>query len=98
MKALGTRQVIEDILNAHSTKAQNSAYDRDICILAILKAREVLMTVPTDADDKEYSTAVIEKMNTLFAHYHDSNGEYTSGKAVLGALRDDILCTISVTE
>jgi hypothetical protein len=83
-------QKVEDILNAHSLKAQQSAYDRDTCVLAILSAREALMRIPKQLDEGLYLEAVLQKLDELHQRYHDSDGEFTSGRGVIGALRDDI--------
>lgn len=87
---MDARKTIEDILNAHAAKAQNSAYDRDTCVLAILSAREALMTIPDDVQGSAYLQTAQQKIDALFDRYHDPDGEYTSGRGVIGALRDDI--------
>lgn len=37
------RNKVDNIINAHSMKAQQSSYDRDTCVLAVLSTREAIL-------------------------------------------------------
>ena len=87
---MDNRNKVQQIIDAHSAKAQQSAYDRGTCVLAVLTARETVMTIPDEVDEQAYPQQVIQKLDELFNNYHDPDGEYTSGRAVIGSLRDDI--------
>jgi len=90
---MDNREKLQEIINNHAIKAQNSSYDRDTCILAILKSREALMTIPNSVKDDDMPSHAIPKLQRLFEHYNDLEGEYTSGRGVIGALIDDIKTT-----
>lgn len=89
------RDKVESVLNAHSMKAQQSGYDRDTCVLAVLSARETLMQIPESLSGEAYTQAVLQSLDELFNRYHDPDGEFTSGRGVIGALRDDIRVILS---
>lgn len=91
---MNIRKIINDIVNQHSLKAQRSSYDRDVGVLAILKARETLLSIPDDADVNEYSEMVRKKMEELFNNYYDPEGEFTSGRSFIGSLMNDILVAL----
>lgn len=84
------RNKVDNILNAHSIKAQQSSYDRDTCVLAVLSARETMLGIPNELTGDAYSQAVLEALEVLFDRYHDPDGEFTSGRSVIGAILDDI--------
>lgn len=48
------RAKIQEILDIHSNKADQSSYDRETCILAILKASDKFMMIPDDVDVLAY--------------------------------------------
>ena len=85
---------VQELIDYHAIKAQQSAYDRDTCILAILKVRETLMTIPNDLDESTYTELVLQKLAELLSTYYDPDGMYTSGRSVIGSLRDDIHAAI----
>lgn len=89
------REKVEELLNFHSAKAQNSGYDRDTCVLAVLTTREAMMRIPEALEGDAYTQAVFETLDDLFNRYHDPDGEFTSGRGVIGALRDDIRSALS---
>ena len=98
MSNMDNREAVNQIINQHALKAQQSAYDRDTCVLAILKAREALMTIPDDLDEQTFAKQVLQILDELFNRYHDSTGQYTSGRGVIGALRDDIYNIFAVKQ
>lgn len=79
-----------EIVNAHAVKASNSQYDQGVCVLAISTARKTIMSIPTDLPPADYQEQVLQSLTALFETYHDPDGEYTSGKGVIGSLIDDI--------
>ncbi len=87
---MNNRQLVEEIINSHSLKAQNSSYDRDVCVLAVMNARDVIMAIPDTVTDMNYLKAAVDQLDELLKHYNDSDGEFTNGCGVIGALRDDI--------
>ena len=78
------------IIDMHARKAQASQYDRSVAIAAIAAARDAVQTVAADLAPTDYSSEVWQKLNTLMQTYHDPDGEYTSGKGVIGDLAFDI--------
>lgn len=84
------RKNILDLVDIHAQKARTSQYDRDVCILAISAARNVVLAVSAELSAQAFKASVQEKLNELLGNYYDSDGEYTSGKSVIGSLLDDI--------
>ncbi len=79
-----------EIVDAHAVKAANSQYDQGVCVNAISVARKTIMAVPADLSPGDYKAQLLQDLTALFVDYHDPDGEYTSGKGVIGSLLDDI--------
>ena len=86
-----TRKHILDMIDKHAQKARMSEYDRGVCVLAISTARDMILSIPSDVSTESFETRVKEELYKLRENYHDPDGEYTSGKGVIGALIDDIV-------
>jgi len=84
------KQIIHALIERHAQKARESEYDRSVAIAAISASREIAMAVPSDLHGKCYAAKVLSELQTLRANYHDPDGEYTSGKGVIGALLSDL--------
>ena len=85
------QETLFEVLKKHALKAQGSEYDRSVCILAISKARELILSIPTTMEPEDYRSEIITQVSNFQQNYHDSDGQYTSGKGVLGDLLGDIL-------
>ena len=70
---------IREIFAKRAIGAQQSQYDRSVCILAIAKA-----------DHEEIG----ENLKPVFADYNDPDGEHTSGKSSIGDVYFDILSVL----
>ena len=88
------QKIVRALLDKHAQKASESEYDRSVAISAISASREIIQAVPTDLNGKEYAACVLSELEKLLAGYHDPDGEYTSGKGVIGALLDDLQCAL----
>ncbi len=84
------RKHVGDIVDAHSRKAQQSFYDRDVNIMAVVSVREKLMTIPVSIDGEEYLRAVLRSLDELSTSYNDTDGEYTCGRGMIVGVRDDV--------
>jgi len=81
---------ILDLVELHAQKARCSQYDRDVCILAISAARDAILMIPTNISSASFRVLAQDVLSELHGRYYDPDGEYTSGKSVIGALLDDI--------
>lgn len=84
------QKIIYALIERHAQKARESEYDRSVAIAATSASREIAMAVPRDLEGKAYAARVLSELSQLMARYHDPDGEYTSGKGVIGALLDDL--------
>ena len=84
------QKIVCELINKHAQKARESEYDRTVAISAISASREVIRAVPSDLNREEYAASLLAEIQKLLAGYHDPDGEYTSGKGVIGALLDDL--------
>ena len=84
------RHSILAVIEKHAQKACESQYDRAVCISAISSARDVVLATPLEPSATLYRDHVMSHLQELMVHYHDPDGEYTSGKGVIGALVDDL--------
>lgn len=88
------RAAIDKIMARHSARAADSQYDRSVCILAVAAARDELEAVPDEDDVVAYGQAVVSALASLSKTYHDPDGEFTSGKGVVGDVYRDVLALI----
>lgn len=88
------QDTVQKIIEKHAIKAQQSEYDRSVCILAISKARKLIQSIPIDTSIEQYHSQVIKQLSDFQQNYHDSDGQYTSGKGVLGDLLGDLISTL----
>lgn len=84
------RKNILDLVDIHAQKARTSQYDRDVCILAISAARDVVLSISSELSAHSFKASVLKQLSELLESYYDPDGEYTSGKSVIGSLLDDI--------
>lgn len=84
------QESIMNVIKEHALKAQDSEYDRSVCILAISKARELILSIPATLTPEQYRSELIEQLSNFQQNYHDSEGQYTSGKGVIGSLLADL--------
>ncbi len=86
------RTAISEVIDRHAIKAQNSAYDRDVCILAVGAARDAVSALPDSLSGDAYLDRAFETLADLAETYHDGDGTYTCGRGVIIAVMDDIAC------
>lgn len=84
------QEIVRSVINKHAKKAGGSEYDRGVAISAISASRDVILAVPTNLSTEEFSARLLSDLQELLSRYHDPDGEYTSGKGVIGALIDDL--------
>lgn len=84
------REEIEAIINRHALKAQSSAYDRDVHIMAIHAARKKFHTITHSSDPALYVQKVINCLDELAVSYCDFEGIHTCGRSAINSLRDDV--------
>ncbi len=88
------QEIVRALINKHAQKASESEYDRSVAISAISASRDIIQAVPTDLNGEEYAACLLSELEKLLAGYHDPDGEYTSGKGVIGALLNDLQCAL----
>ncbi|MGI9413779.1 MAG: hypothetical protein ACR2PM_08920 [Hyphomicrobiales bacterium] len=84
------RDAILSLVNARSAQAQASQYDWKVAVAAIGAARDVVQSVPVDLEPRDYAGEVVERLRSLVLTYHDPDGDYTSGKGVIGDVCFDV--------
>ena len=82
--------VIRELIDTHSLKAQHSAYDAGVCVLAVSAARDVLADLPDTLTNEAYLEQAIERVASLANRYHDSDGQFTSGRSAIIGILDDL--------
>ena len=84
------RQAVADILDRHSIMAQQSEYDRGVCIAALLSVREILAPLPETLAEEDYLAQARQRVALHADHYRDSDGRYTSGRSVIIGILDEL--------
>ena len=84
------RARVAAIIEAHSMKAAESAYDRRVCVAAVGRARDVIVNIAGDLPDAEFLAEARKRIGALAENYHDPDGEYTSGRSVLVPILDEL--------
>jgi hypothetical protein len=84
------KKIVQAVIERHAQKARESEYDRTVAIAAISASREVVSAVPGDLQGRDYAARILSQLHQLAASYYDPDGEYTSGKGVIGALLSDL--------
>ena len=92
-----TQQNILRVVDEHARKASESQYDRAVAIAAIAAVRKLILAIPEQAKAEAYRMEVLAKLDQLKKGYHDSDGQFTSGKGVIGAVIDDLRSQPDVT-
>ncbi len=87
------QSAILEIIEEHALMAQQSEYDRTVCILAISNARKLIQSISITSTSEEYLSEVIKQLSDFQQNYHDPDGQYTSGKGTIGALLGDLIAT-----
>jgi len=87
--------IVSQLIAEHAQKASLSQYDRAVAITAISAARQVVLAIPSNLPAEEYQARVLAELGQLMERYHDPDGEYTSGKGVIGSLVNDLHYTLA---
>jgi len=90
--------VIEEIFVERALGANNSEYDRAVCIRAVEAARNAYKSVPIRGSSIEYCRAVVAVLMSLRTGYNDADGQYTSGKGSIGDVLHDISSLLLLSE
>ncbi len=85
------RVAVDRVLSDRAIAAQNSAYDRSVCISAVGAARDVVQAVAVSGGAETYKRNLVAALSPVFETYSDPDGEYTSGRGVIGDILADIL-------
>ena len=88
-------QKITSVFARRSAAAAQSQYDRSVCIRAVGAAREVFEGVSIEGSATEYCQTVLAALGPLLENYNDPDGEFTSGRGVLGDIYSDIYSLLS---
>lgn len=94
MHAEELKTQISAAIAKHAVAAQQSQYDRTVCITAVAKARSVVEGVSTDNQLQDYGEEVLSALNSLLQTYNDTDGQYTNGRGVIGSLLGDITVVV----
>ncbi len=80
---------IKNVIARHLADAKRAEHDSEIATLAVTAARSTIMRTlrTSDINAKE---RVLRAVKILEKRYFDPEGEYTSGKPEIAALRHDI--------
>jgi hypothetical protein len=84
------RQRVFQLLDEHSQKASQSEYDRAVCVAAVSRARDEIQSIPDTVLAANFRAEARKRMGALIDGYHDSDGDYTSGRSVLVPFLDDL--------
>lgn len=84
------RAAIEAVLAERVNAATASAYDWKVSVSALGAARVAFEQVEIDGTARDYGRAVVDALRRLSERHDDPDGVYTSGKADIGSLIDDI--------
>jgi len=87
--------IISQLIEKHAHKASMSQYDRAVSITAISAARQVVLAIPSNLPAEVYQARVLAELGQLMERYHDPDGQYTSGKGVIGSLVNDLHYTLT---
>ena len=82
---------IKAIVQNRIHAASQSQYDRKVCVLAVMAARNAVETIPVDGTTTDYGQAVVAVLDKLHNTYNDPDGEYTSGRGIIGDVYFDVL-------
>lgn len=89
-----TSEDIKPLIDAAIEKtiilAQESEYDRSVCLKAAISSKNTVENVPLTGEWSQYVLTVITALETLRADYNDTDGEYTNGTAVIGTTIQEI--------
>lgn len=88
------RTAIREIFSTRALAAQQSEYDRTVCIRAVATAREVFEQVPVKRDVQAYGRAVLAALGSLYESYSDPDGEFTNGRASIGDAYSDVYALV----
>lgn len=78
------------MVETHSQKAAASAYDRSVCITAVSRARDHILSIDESLTGEQFLAEARRRLGTFIENYHDPDGEYTSGRSVLVPILDDL--------
>ena len=84
------RSAIGRVPDARAIAAQQSQYDRRVCVRAVGAARDVFERIAIKGTSEAYGRAVLLALEPFYNDYNDTDGEYTSGKAAVGDVYYDI--------
>lgn len=84
------REVILALLDRHALRAAESAYDRGVCVLAVSRARECILSIGGEVPAEEFREVARQRLARLIEGYGDEDGVYTSGRSVLVPILDDL--------
>ena len=77
---------VSALVEQHQQKAEQSAYDRSVAIVAIGYAAQLVESFTYSGNDVEDLSALVASLEQLTTSYNDSSGEYSSGKGEIGSL------------
>ena len=78
------------IIETHSGKAAASEYDRGVCVVAVGRTREQIVSIPEDLLREQFLAEARQRIAALVDNYGDSDGELTSGRSVIVPILDDL--------
>ncbi len=84
------KERVLSLVDKHAKKASKCEYDREVAIKAISAARKAVLTIPDDLPPNLIRSHALAALAELMANYHDPDGQYTSGKGVIGSLYDEV--------
>ena len=90
MTATELRSAIDEIFIKRGMAAAQSQYDRSVCIRAVATARDAFESVPVEGKGAEFGRAVASALTPLYENYNDPDGEFTSGRSLIGDVIHDI--------
>jgi hypothetical protein len=93
-----TQTKIQKVLDAHALKAAASEYDRSVCIIAVAAARKTVWDYFESTGPYVKEEMLFQRLLDLHASYYDPDGEYTSGKGIIGDLIADICAALKESD
>jgi hypothetical protein len=71
---------VDAVVVQHQQKAEQSAYDKNVAIVAVGSAAQLVERFTWSGDDLADLETLVQSLDKLRDGYNDSAGEYTSGK------------------
>jgi hypothetical protein len=84
------QRAIADIFADQMSRANSSAYDVKVCVLAVAMARDEFNKLPVTGSARNYWAETMALLEAFRDNYDDRDGEYTNGAGIIGSVIERI--------